>query len=124
MKLTLHVDTNDYNEYSEQPGDADYIPEWSLFGLQAGTFQQWRVIGQTGFWTVDGETFCGTAYECEVNYTGLSGELLLRGLIAKIKEVCKGRFIRLWVANDEIKFTDGGLVCMPPDLAEYFSKSC
>lgn len=118
MKLKLHVDTNDYNEdlkvtdYSR--GYDNYTPEWSLFNLCLKTFQDWKTSGQTGFWTVEGDTFCGTAYECDINYRGMDGELLLRCLIAKIKEVCGDRYINLWIDEIPVKFSNDDLVLMDP----------
>lgn len=118
MKLKLHVDTNDYNEDNDLPGDANYTQEWSLFGLCLKTFQNWKTAGQTGFWTIDGEVFCGTAYECDINYSGCDGELLLRCLIAKIKEVCGDRYINLWIDDIQVTFTDDDLVVMFPAWLE------
>jgi len=100
MKILIHVDTNDYNE----GGDLDTVnetPEWSLFHLQLATFHQWRTAGQTGFWTIDGETFCGTAYETEVKYNDY---LLLQCLVSKIKETCGDRLMHIWIDDLEVRW--------------------
>lgn len=111
MKLLLHVDTNDYDPES----DVIEINGFSLFGLKLKTFQDWNVAGQTGFWYIDGDPYCGTAYDCEINYCGTDAELLLRCLVAKIKEVCEDRFIKLWINGLEVEFTDDDLVLMRPE---------
>jgi hypothetical protein len=117
MKLRLHIDTNDYNEDGDL-GTVNETQVWSLFNLCLKTFQDWKTAGQTGFWTIDGEIFCGTAYECEINYKGSSGELLLRCLIDKIKEVCGDRYINLWIDDVLVKFTDDDCVEMRPEWIE------
>ena len=114
MKLLLHVDTNDYDgDNSDLPSDG-----FSLFGLKLKTFQDWNVAGQTGFWSIDGDPYCGTAYDCEINYCGTDAELLLRCLVAKIKEFCEGRFIKLWINGLEVEFTDDDLVLMRREWIE------
>lgn len=115
MEIILEVDTNDYNEHGEEFWDPNYVAPWTLWGLKLATFQDWDTAGQTGFWTIDGETFCGTRYRCEVNFRN---ELLLRCLVAKIKEVCGDRFISISIGGKIIKFTDDDLMCMPPEVIE------
>ena len=113
MILRLHVDTNDYEDMDEATLPMLQNPgSWSLFGLCLATFQDWRVAGQTGFWTIDGETYCGTAYECEIKYRD---ELLLRCLVDKIKKTCGDRYINLWINELPVVFTsDEGLLEMNP----------
>ena len=86
MKIIIDIDTNNY-ENTE-----DDSQEWSVWTLNLATFQDWRVIGQTPLWTVDGDAWCGNRYQCEVNFRD---ELLLRCLIDKIKETCGDRLIKI-----------------------------
>jgi len=120
MKILISVDTNDYNENEEQPGEPNYTLEWSLFGLKLATFQDWRVAGQTGFWTVEGETFCGTQYECEVNYHDL---LLLRCLVNQIKKTCGYRLMSISIDGLKVEFTDDDLMEMRPEWLEKIEKN-
>lgn len=116
MKILISVDTNDYNlTEADGPGDPNYTPEWSLFGLSLATYQDWRVAGQTGFWAVDGETFCGTQYECEVNY---HEQLLLRCLIAQIKKTCGDRLMSISIDGQKVEFADDDLMLMRPEWNE------
>jgi hypothetical protein len=112
MKLLLHIDTNDYSEDGDL-GTVNETPEWSLFTLQLATFLQWEVAGQTGIWTIDGEAFAGTAYETEVNYGGLNGEILLRCLISKIKQTCGNRLMRIFIDDLEVKFIEDMMEMRP-----------
>jgi hypothetical protein len=119
VKILIHVDTNDYNEDGERSGDPNYTPEWSLLSLELSTFQQWSVAGQTGIWAVDGETFCGTAFECKVDYRhnfGL-GDLLLRSLMNKIKSVCGDRLMRIWIDDLEVEWVED-MMKMRPEWIE------
>ncbi len=110
MKILISVDTNDYNlTEADGPGDPNYSPEWSLFGLSLATFQDWKPVGQTGFWTVEGETFCGTQYECEINYRD---DLLLRCLIDKIKKTCGDRLMNISIDGEKVEFIDDNLMAM------------
>lgn len=115
MEIIIDVDTNDYNEDEVPYWHPNYAPPWSLFRLKVATFREWKSCGQTNFWTIDGETFCGTCYRCEVNF---SNDLLLRCLVAKIKEVCGNRFKQMRIDGEVIKFTDDNLMCMPPELVK------
>ena len=115
MKITINVDTNDYNDCNEQPGDVNYIPEWSLFGLSLATFQDWKPIGQTGYWTVEGETFCGTRYQCEVDFRD---DLLLRCLINKIKETCGCKLMGISIDDLPVTYVDDDLMVMRPEWLE------
>jgi len=119
MILRLHVDTNDYTDKDDVTIPMLQDTPWNLFKLRVATFQDWRTIGQTGFWTIDGESYCGTAYECEINYRD---ELLLRTLVNRIKEICGDRFINMWINDLPVGFTkDEGLLVMnmnPAWLAE------
>ena len=97
-EFRLDVDTNDYDY------EGDSLPSvgskeargWDLFGLKMATFQDWEVAGETGYWTVDGETFCGTRYSCTVEY---ADEVLEYRLIQKIMEYCNDRYIHLYIDN-------------------------
>jgi hypothetical protein len=111
MILRLHVDTNDYEDRDDVTIPMLQDKAWSLFGLCLATFQDWRTVGQTGFWTIDGESYCGTAYECEINYRD---ELLLRCLVSQIKKTCGDRYINLWIDDLSTTFTDDGLLEMNP----------
>jgi hypothetical protein len=122
MKILIHVDTNDYNEDGDL-GTVNETPEWSSFTLCLATFLQWEVAGQTGFWTIDGEVFCGTAYETEVKYSGLNGEILLRCLVNKIRETCKERLMRIWIDDLEVKFTED-MMEMRPEWVKTIKESC
>ena len=113
MKLLLHVDTNDYNEDNDL-GTVNETPVWSLFNLCLKTFQNWQVAGQTAHWTIDGDTYCGTAYACEINYRS-DDDLLLRCLVDKIKETCGDRYISLWIDDLRVEFTDDDLMLMRPE---------
>jgi len=114
MKLLLHVDTNDYNEDGDL-GTVNELRVWSLFNLCLKTFQNWQVAGQTAPWTIEGDLYCGTAYACDIDYTGFNGELLLRCLVDKIKETCDDRYISLWIDDLRVEFTDDNLMLMRPE---------
>jgi hypothetical protein len=88
--------------------------------LKLATFQDWRVAGQTGFWTVEGETFCGTQYECEVNYHDL---LLLRCLVNQIKKTCGYRLMSISIDGLKVEFTDDDLMEMRPEWLEKIEKN-
>ena len=125
MKILISVDTNDYNELDDNPKlnfplESSLFEEWSLFGLSLATFQDWRVAGQTGYWTVEGETFCGTQYECEVNY---GDELLLRCLVAKIKKTCGYRLMSISIDGLKVEFIDGDLMETRPEWLEKIEKN-
>jgi hypothetical protein len=112
MKILLHIDTNDYNEDGDL-GTVNETPEWSSLSLCLATFLQWDVVGETDFWTIDGEMFCGIAYAAEVNYHGLNSEILLRCLISKIKQTCKDRLMHIWIDDLEVKFVHGMMEMRP-----------
>ena len=121
MKLVLHVDTNDYNE----PGDEGTVNEtetWSLMGLKFKTLQDWKGAGQTGYWTVDGESFCGSKYECELNWTGMDGELLLRVLVKTIKDYCGERYMHLYINDMLVGLDDDGTMFMRPEWVNEFQQ--
>ena len=118
MELLLSVDTNDYGDDPETLNPAcppEIDAEWSLFGLWLATFQNWTTAGQTNFWTVEGDIYCGTRYRCEINYRD---ELLLRCLVSKIREYCKDRFMSLSINNLPVEFTDDDLMNMRREWIE------
>jgi hypothetical protein len=120
LRLELSVDTNSYDEQDEDVqrrwAASECDTAWSLWQLKQETLQDWETAGQTGIWNVEGDTFCGTRYTCEVNYRD---DLLLRVLVGKIKVTCGERFLLLRINDALATFTDDGLLEMNPDwLAE------
>ena len=122
MKILISVDTNDYNDEADGTALAADRgePIWSLFGLSLATFQDWRAVGQTGYWTVEGETFCGTQYECEIDY---HDELLLRCLINKIKQTCGDRLMNISIDGIKVTFIDDDLMEMRPIWLETMERN-
>ena len=109
MNIKVSVDTNDYNA-DEPHFPADHLPEWSLMKLNLATFQDWSVGGQSATWTIDGDTFCGTIYTCDVNYRD---SVLLRSLINKIKQTCADRLITIWIGDLEVKWIEDMMEMSP-----------
>jgi hypothetical protein len=123
MKILISIDLNNY-DLTEADGSALAAdcgePIWSLFGLKLATFQDWKPAGRTGSWVIDGEVFCGTQYECEVNY---HEQLLLRCLIAQIKKTCGDRLMSISIDGQKVEFADDDLMLMRPEWNETMEKN-
>ena len=92
ITLILFVDTNNYiSKY-----------EWSLLGLELETLHEWKDVGATDPWFVEGDRYTGTIYTCKINYTE---ELLLQHLVEeKIRKACGDRFLKLEIDGVPVQF--------------------
>lgn len=110
LEIKIHVDTNDYDEI-EPP----IHNEWR-WQISARTTRQWETYGQTGYWTIDGDTYCGTVYRATVEYSGEDGKQLFILLMDRLRNLLGERLLRVFVDGVEVKFKSG----VPTNFDEFF----